>query len=68
MRRTHQPDRYIVLGAQPPAQRHRCVSVERPIRLAESAYRKVVLSTRGIERDRPPAFRLPIVRPFNMAR
>src|ERR1700722_7806260 len=32
----------LVLGAQPPAQPHRCVSVERPIRLAESAYRKVV--------------------------
>src|SRR5208337_390202 len=32
----------LVLGAQPPAQPHRCVRVERPIRLAESAYRKVV--------------------------
>ncbi len=32
----------FVLGAQPPAQPHRCVSVERPVRLAERAYRKVV--------------------------
>src|SRR5271166_2493847 len=32
----------FVLGARPPAQPHCCVSVERPIRLAESAYRKVV--------------------------
>src|SRR5208337_4011855 len=32
----------FVLGAQPPAQPHRCVGVERPIRLAVSAYRKVV--------------------------
>src|ERR1700745_2048360 len=32
----------FVLGAQPPAPPHRCVGVERPIRLADSAYRKVV--------------------------
>src|SRR5271156_758918 len=32
----------VVLEAQPPAQPHRRVSVERPIRLAESAYREVV--------------------------
>src|ERR1700677_2347366 len=32
----------FVLEAQPPAQPHRRVSIERPIRIAESAYRKVV--------------------------
>src|SRR5208337_3523442 len=32
----------FVLEAQPPAQPHRRVSIERPIRLAEGAYRKVV--------------------------
>jgi hypothetical protein len=32
----------FVLGAQPPAQPDGCVRVERPIRLAGSAYRKVV--------------------------
>src|SRR5208283_3037930 len=32
----------FVLEAQPPAQPHRRVGIERPIRLAESAYRKVV--------------------------
>src|SRR5208283_147024 len=32
----------VVLEAQPPAQPPRRVGVERPIRLAESAYRKVV--------------------------
>jgi hypothetical protein len=31
-----------VLEAQPPAQPHRRVSIERPIRLADGAYRKVV--------------------------
>src|SRR5580693_5378150 len=32
----------FVLGAQPPAQPHRCVSVERPIRLVDGSYREVV--------------------------
>src|SRR5208337_2443402 len=32
----------FVLEAQPPAQPHRRVSIEGPIRLAEGAYRKVV--------------------------
>src|ERR1700757_5506518 len=32
----------VVLEAQPPAQPHRRVGVKRPIRLAESAHRKVV--------------------------
>src|SRR6202142_4021762 len=32
----------FVLEAQPPAQPHRRVGIERPIRLAEGAYRKVV--------------------------
>jgi hypothetical protein len=32
----------VVLEAQPPAQPHRRVSIERPIRIAESAYREVV--------------------------
>src|SRR5580692_3924538 len=32
----------FVLGAQPPAQPHRCVSVQRPIRLADGSYLEVV--------------------------
>ena len=32
----------FVLGAQPPAQPHRCVSVERPIRLVDGSYLEVV--------------------------
>src|SRR5271154_703795 len=32
----------FVLGAQPPAQPHRCVSVERPIRFADGSYLDVV--------------------------
>src|SRR6202041_324904 len=31
-----------MLGAQPPAQPHRCVSVERPIRLVDGPYLEVV--------------------------
>src|SRR5260370_42159618 len=38
----------FVLEAQPPAQPHRCVVVERPIRLVDGSYLKVV---------RPPAQR-----------
>ena len=32
----------FVLGAQPPAQPHRCVSVQRPVRFADGSYREVV--------------------------
>src|SRR3984957_16631419 len=32
----------FVLGSQPPAQPHRCVSVERPIRLVDGPYLEVV--------------------------
>src|SRR5271167_4260325 len=38
----------FMLGAQPPAQPHRCVSVERPIRLVDGPYLEIV---------RPPAQR-----------
>ena len=42
----------FVLGAQPPAQPHRCVSIERPIRLADGSYLEVVQSWfRSSEQD-----------------
>src|SRR5271163_4019716 len=50
----------FVLGAQPPAQPHRCVSVERPIRLADGSYLEVV---------RPPAQRavhFPVLRALSL--
>src|ERR1700677_4895681 len=33
----------FVLGAQPPAQPHRCISVERPIRFSETTVSKLVV-------------------------
>ena len=43
----------LVLGAQPPAQPHRRVGVERPISLADSAYRKVFAHPRSVRFTSP---------------
>ena len=54
--------RDFVLGAQPPAQPHSCVSVERPVRLVDGSYLEVVRPS--AQRDH--AMGLPVLRTLSL--